>query len=112
MSATAAGSNPAQQISDVRACPSDHEHMMHEIIFACMQGTLDWLAFSVDASNDETHAIMGRGLQAELVRRSTTTSLSSSSSVMISSADLELPVPVSGLVPSRPPQQGLAARQV
>jgi hypothetical protein len=84
--------------------------MMHEIIFACMQGTLDWLAFSVDASNDEMHAIMGRGLQAELVR-STTTSLSSSSSVMISSAYLsEPPVPAGLRLPSRPPQQGLAAR--
>lgn len=31
-----------------------------------MQGHLDWLAFSVDASTDQLHAAMGRGLPREL----------------------------------------------
>eukprot|EP00775_Hariotina_reticulata_P002284 gene2284-2595_t len=31
-----------------------------------LKGSLDWIAFSIDASNDAIYAIMGRGLQPEL----------------------------------------------
>jgi radical S-adenosyl methionine domain-containing protein 2 len=36
------------------------------LLLLFVQGTLDWLAFSVDASNDDLHAAMGRGLRGEV----------------------------------------------
>ena len=33
-----------------------------------MRGSLDWLGLSIDASNDEIHALMGRGLRGEIAK--------------------------------------------
>ena len=58
----------AAKAAGLTTCMVTNASLLDEQLMQQLQGSLDWMTFSIDASSDALHARMGRGLARDVAR--------------------------------------------